>query len=94
MNNTFTLPPISKERIDEERFRTYKPTSLIGLLATPIINLAWLPLDWFMANSTFQLFLEIRLGLLVFCLGLYFAVRSGKLDMELGTHISLAAFLF
>jgi len=94
MNNTFTLPPISKERIDEERFRTYKPTSLIGLLATPIINLAWLPLDWFMANGSFQLFLEIRLGLLVFCLGLYFAVRSGKLDMELGTHISLAAFLF
>ncbi|MFY8034119.1 MAG: PP2C family protein-serine/threonine phosphatase [Flexibacteraceae bacterium] len=84
---------IPQSRIDEERNRTFKSTTLLGLLVTPLINLAWLPLDWYLAPLLFDQFLVIRMALLAFCLCLYFLVAKGLLNIELGTHLSLAAIL-
>jgi serine phosphatase RsbU (regulator of sigma subunit) len=84
---------IPKSRIDEERIRTFKSTSLLGLLVTPLINLAWLPFDWFLAPLVFDQFIIIRITLLVFCLGLYALVSKNLLNMEVGTHLSLAPLL-
>jgi serine phosphatase RsbU (regulator of sigma subunit) len=84
---------IPKSRIDEERIRTFKSTSLLGLLVTPLINLAWLPFDWYLAPLVFDQFLIIRIALLFFCLGLYPLVSKNWLNMEVGTHLSLAPLL-
>lgn len=84
---------IPESRIDEERTRTFKPTSLLGLLVTPFINLAWLPLDWYLAPILFDEFMIIRIALLAFCLGLYVLVAKNLLNMEVGTHLSLVPLL-
>lgn len=84
---------IPQSRIDEERNRSFKSTSLLGLLVTPLINLAWLPFDWYLAPMLFDQFMIIRIILLVFCLGLYALVAKNLLSMEVGTHLSLAPLL-
>ena len=84
---------IPQSRIDEERVRSFKSTSLLGLLVTPLINLAWLPFDWYLAPLLFEQFIIIRVLLLFFCLVLYALVAKNLLSMEVGTHLSLAPLL-